>query len=608
MKNLVIVILGIFFAATAVTSTVLYRQKSSIEKAARAVEEEASTVSGQKTLLQEEVSSLERKNRELSNSLKDLKEANEKRETQIQDNMKRQLAKAALYQKEINDLQSHIAEKRDLISELEKTKNIIQSKYETCSDNLESSRKEILSLKSDMSALSESKELLEKDLQAKVSELIKLHGELQDCLSQNRSQNESYNIKIGALNSDIAERNETISDLEDKINSLDSELNNIAERNRNLETLNQSIQENHQASIDDLEASRQEMSSLRAEMSTLAERKEVLEQSLNAKVSELEHVQGELQECLSQKSFQNESYNIKIGTLKSDIADKIQTISALEDKIDALDSERNNIAERNRKLETLNQTIQEKHQASIDELEASRQEISSLRADIEASVKSKTFMEEALKAKDAEIAGIRKDLKESRRQQTAFSEKIRELEARLEHARKARQEEADIQQKLSELTREFRVMLAQMEAEVEQKGVTIERLRNELSVTVVDRILFDSGSARLRPEGEDVLLRVVGVLKEARQKSIRVVGHTDNVPIGLDLRDKYPTNWELSAARAASVVRFLHRFLDPDKMEAVGCSFYDPVAENETPEGRAKNRRVEIMIAPRLEGLSPSSR
>ena len=82
-----------------------------------------------------------------------------------------------------------------------------------------------------------------------------------------------------------------------------------------------------------------------------------------------------------------------------------------------------------------------------------------------------------------------------------------------------------------------------------------------------------------------------------------VVGHTDNVPITSEYRSKFPTNWELSAARAAQVVRYFQRVngLDPKNMEAVGRSFYDPVADNDSKEGRAQNRRVNIIIAPRLE-------
>jgi len=82
-----------------------------------------------------------------------------------------------------------------------------------------------------------------------------------------------------------------------------------------------------------------------------------------------------------------------------------------------------------------------------------------------------------------------------------------------------------------------------------------------------------------------------------------VTGHTDPIPIRPEFMVKFPSNWELSAARAASVVRYFQEKieLDPKEMEAVGRSFYHPEASNDTKEGRAKNRRVEILIAPQME-------
>ena len=92
-------------------------------------------------------------------------------------------------------------------------------------------------------------------------------------------------------------------------------------------------------------------------------------------------------------------------------------------------------------------------------------------------------------------------------------------------------------------------------------------------------------------------------MKNIKGKKIRVTGHTDPIPIRRDYQYKFPSNWELSAARAASVVRYFQEKidLDPKEMEAVGRSFYQPEASNDTKEGRARNRRVEILIAPQLD-------
>lgn len=136
-----------------------------------------------------------------------------------------------------------------------------------------------------------------------------------------------------------------------------------------------------------------------------------------------------------------------------------------------------------------------------------------------------------------------------------------------------------------------------MEKEIREKNVEIETLKDKLSVRVLDRILFKSGSAQILNEGKTVLNKLVVALQD-NQDYIRVEGHTDTVPIGKQLKTKYFSNWELSAARAASVVRYfeyVHKF-SPLRLEPVGFSKYRPVTEGQTPEDLQRNRRVEIIL------------
>jgi chemotaxis protein MotB len=146
-------------------------------------------------------------------------------------------------------------------------------------------------------------------------------------------------------------------------------------------------------------------------------------------------------------------------------------------------------------------------------------------------------------------------------------------------------------------------LVASLKEQIQKQEVTIKEIREGLSVTLVDKILFDSGKATLKPGGEKILGKIGETLKNIQDKRIRVVGHTDNVLIRQDFQYKFPTNWELSAARAATVVRYFQEKtgLKPDDLEAVGRSFFQPLASNDTKEGRDQNRRVEIIIAPKLE-------
>jgi len=134
-------------------------------------------------------------------------------------------------------------------------------------------------------------------------------------------------------------------------------------------------------------------------------------------------------------------------------------------------------------------------------------------------------------------------------------------------------------------------------SEVEQGQLQVKQYKNMLSVDLAEQIFFDSGRATLKAEGKKVLKKVGEALKGYENKIIRVVGHTDNVPVAKSLQGAFPTNWELSVARATNVVRFLQDVgVPPERMVASGRAEYDPVAANDTPEGRQKNRRIEIML------------
>lgn len=135
--------------------------------------------------------------------------------------------------------------------------------------------------------------------------------------------------------------------------------------------------------------------------------------------------------------------------------------------------------------------------------------------------------------------------------------------------------------------------------EVSQGVISVERHLNFLQITFSDRVLFDSGEHRLKPRGREMLHRCARIFRQAGSsgyQQIQVEGHTDSLPV---LRSDYPSdNWELSTARAISVVRFLTGpgGLPPEVFSANGYADQRPVASNRTPEGRAKNRRMEIRL------------
>ncbi len=147
--------------------------------------------------------------------------------------------------------------------------------------------------------------------------------------------------------------------------------------------------------------------------------------------------------------------------------------------------------------------------------------------------------------------------------------------------------------------------LAGIKAELENKlkgieGVSLSMEDRGLVITFLDEVLFDSGKAKIKSEAFPALDKVASVITaKAADLNVGVEGHTDNEPIKYS---GWKTNWELSTARSTSVLHYLlEKGVLPEKVAAIGYGEYRPVASNETPEGRNKNRRVEIVILPELK-------
>ena len=140
----------------------------------------------------------------------------------------------------------------------------------------------------------------------------------------------------------------------------------------------------------------------------------------------------------------------------------------------------------------------------------------------------------------------------------------------------------------------------EMRADLESKDVTISKLQGKLTVNILDRVMFDSGETILKPDGETVMRKIAAILAQHPGLKIHVIGHTDNVPIRPEARIRFASNWELSSARALAAVHFLTEKagVDPRRVGAIGYGEYRPIADNSTPEGRAKNRRIAITILP----------
>jgi len=157
-----------------------------------------------------------------------------------------------------------------------------------------------------------------------------------------------------------------------------------------------------------------------------------------------------------------------------------------------------------------------------------------------------------------------------------------------------------LSQQVDELSQAQKTLEDRLAQEIKDKQVKLEMAEKGLVITVVGDLLFDSGKANIRPEAQPVLDKVAKVLNEnVPEYSVGIEGHTDNVPIK---HSSWKSNWELSSARALSVLHYLEKEegVEPGRLSAVGYGEYRPVASNDTKSGHQQNRRVEIVIIPKV--------
>ncbi|SNB46674.1 OmpA family protein [Geobacter sp. DSM 9736] len=242
--------------------------------------------------------------------------------------------------------------------------------------------------------------------------------------------------------------------------------------------------------------------------------------------------------------------------------------------------------------------LQEKHRELAADNSTLREQVEKLsgeRADLlrdkEKLAVDNRELEKVLKAKSdtlsTTITQLRQKIADLENENARLAKEVLSLQ-------KAKEEE------VQKTSKTYEDLLDKMKNEIAQGQVTISELKGKLTVNMVDAILFDSGKAEVKPEGVAVLQKVVEILKTVRDKSIRIEGHTDNVQIVGALARRFSTNWELSAARAINVTRYLQdQGVDPANLAAVAYAEHRPVSDNASDAGRAKNRRIEIILVPR---------
>lgn len=187
---------------------------------------------------------------------------------------------------------------------------------------------------------------------------------------------------------------------------------------------------------------------------------------------------------------------------------------------------------------------------------------------------------------------------------TAQVEELTSTNAELVRAREELSAEVEAKEEMiSRLRATYDELEEKMKEEIARGEIRVsQQAGGRVQVDLVDKILFPSGEAALSQRGQEVLTRLGKVLAEVEDRQIQVSGHTDDRPPSERLEAVFPSNWELSAARAVNVVRFLaeQAGVPAKRLVATGYGEFHPIASNRTAAGRARNRRIEILLTPAL--------
>ncbi len=274
------------------------------------------------------------------------------------------------------------------------------------------------------------------------------------------------------------------------------------------------------------------------------------------------------------------------GELSNQMALLMQSKQNLEEQVIAL---RNDIYAAFKRNERLNQLVGE-YQKKIADQTVDIKNLDKERDNLQKTVNN---LKSALEGKTDELS----------RQVANLTTQKQNLDKQLSELRK--NIDAQLVKEAAEKDRmkvTYDQLVKSLESEIGQKTVDIQHFKDALTINIMDKIFFDSGKAEIKPEGFDVLQRVGVILKAVPDKVIRIEGHTDDIPIGQKIVEKYPTNWELGAARAANVAEFLRKEvgIDPKRISIASYSMYRPLVPHTTKENRAKNRRIEIVVLDKL--------
>ncbi len=255
------------------------------------------------------------------------------------------------------------------------------------------------------------------------------------------------------------------------------------------------------------------------------------------------------------------------------------------------------------------------HQAALDAIAEDQDRIAAMTAEVDACNTAVAGLDQALEQCKGEVAVLQGARDEVLADNTALRAQLRELGADLDElseaqstlstmlsdAERALEEARERQAAADARDAIYRRLKDSLQAMIDAGKLDVRIARGRMVIDLKQDILFASGEAEVSEIGIDTLKAVAIALAEFDERQFQVEGHTDNIPIKTS---RFPSNWELSTARAVAVVKlFIDAGMNPDNLSAAGFGEFQPRADNASDEGRALNRRIEVVMVPDLQLL-----
>ncbi len=391
-----------------------------------------------------------------------------------------------------------------------------------------------------------------------------------------------YSSEVDALQSKI-------SDQESELARLRSELQNTQQQLADKEQALANAQAN-QSGYDDTDAElarlQQERDELKRQLANLESEKNQLSQQVAEQDATIASLQaGQTGRTVSEEERAQMAKDLaardaELEKLREQMADQKNELDQLRMQMAALEEEKARLA-----------AALAERESALASLQSQQGMMSQLEGD-------KTQLAQDIASRDEEIARLQAALRAQEEANGNLTQSVADRDVQL----------AALQAKHDALAEKLNINIAQMtqvhedlfqllKPQIEKGNIKIQQAGDQLTINMADRLLFDSGKAELKQEGAIVLKKVGEILKQASNKRVKVLGHTDNVPIRGRLKKRFPTNLALSEERATNAAHYLlEGGVDSSRMTTEGMGDTKPIASNKLAEGRQKNRRVDILV------------